>query len=224
MCANPFIDMRVASHYEQWYVGRGRRAAQLEKQLLAKLLAGFPNARTALDVGCGTGYFTRWLASLGLEVVGLDSSLPMLTEARRRGEAPFVLADALALPFGARTFDLVIFVTSLEFVADQTLALIEASRVARCGLLLGVLNRWSVTTLSYRVSGRALWRSARFFSPAQLRRLIRSSLDKRVEALRWRTTLWPLPGLGDLPLPWGGFIGMAVRLPDELKPVERGAR
>ena len=137
MCANPFIDMRVASHYEQWYVGRGRRAAQLEKQLLAKLLAGFPNARTALDVGCGTGYFTRWLASLGLEVVGLDSSLPMLTEARRRGEAPFVLADALALPFGARTFDLVIFVTSLEFVADQTLALIEASRVARCGLLLG---------------------------------------------------------------------------------------
>jgi ubiquinone/menaquinone biosynthesis C-methylase UbiE len=222
---NPFDDVRFASHYEQWYAGRGRRAATLEKRLLGKLLAGFPNARTALEIGCGTGYFTRWLASRGLEVVGLDSSLPMLREARRREDAPLVLGDALDLPFSERSFDLVVFVTSLEFVAGHALALIEASRVARCGLLLGVLNRWSLTTLSYRLSGRALWRSAHFFSLPQLRRLIRSSLENRVQALRWRTTLWPLPGIGDLPLPWGGFIGFAVHLADRVLPaVRREAR
>lgn len=222
-CANPFNDPGIASHYEEWYVGRGRRAAKLETTLLGKLLDGFPNAKTALEIGCGTGYFTRWLTSRSLKVVGLDSSLPMLKEARHRGKMPFVMGDMLALPFDARSFDLVVFVTSLEFVADQALALTEASRVARCGLLLGVLNRRSVTTLWYRLSGQALWRSARFFSPLQLRRLIRSSLGKRVQSLRWRTTLWPMPGVGDLPLPWGGFIGFAAHLGDVM-PIEQSGR
>jgi hypothetical protein len=33
-----------------------------------------------------------------------------------------------------------------------------------------------------------------------------------MRSVRWRTTLWPLPGVRDLRLPWGGFIGMAVKL------------
>ena len=194
MYTNPFDNTLVASRYEQWYMKRGQYAANLEKRLLGKLLARFPNTRTALEIGCGTGYFTRWLASQGLEVPGLDISPPMLREARRRGKQPCVLGDAIDLPFAARSFDLVVFVTSLEFVADQALALIEASRVARCGLVLGVLNRWSLTTLSYRLSWRNLWRSAHFLSPPQLQRLIHLSLKEGVQALWWRTTLSPLPG------------------------------
>lgn len=209
-CANAFDDPVVASHYEQWYAGRGRRAVKLEKRLFQKLLAGFPNAKTALEIGSGTGHFTRWLVSEGLDVVGLDLSPRMLREARSRGASPFVLGNALDLPFADRSFDLVVFVTSLEFIANRGLALAEASRVARCGLLLGVLNRWSLTTLSYRLSRRGLWRSARFFSPPELRRLVHSSLKERVKALQWRTTVWPLPGVGDMQLPWGGFIGLAV--------------
>ena len=219
---NPFDDPRVVSHYEEWYTGRGRRGARLEKRLLEKLLADFPRAGTALEIGCGTGFFTRWLGSRGFKVVGLDLSLPMLREARRRGNAPCVLGDALRLPFADRSFDLVLFVTSLEFVVDQAWALNEASRVARAGLLLGVLNKWSLTTLSYRLSGRGLWRSARFLSPPQTRRLIHSSLKERVLALHWRTTVWPFPAVGDLPLPWGGFIGLAVHLADAVLPAARG--
>ena len=71
-CANAFYDPVVASHYEQWYTGRGRRAVKLEKRLFQKLLAGFTNAKTALEIGPGTGHFTRWLVSEGLDVVGLD--------------------------------------------------------------------------------------------------------------------------------------------------------
>jgi ubiquinone/menaquinone biosynthesis C-methylase UbiE len=212
---NPFDNIGVAGCYEQWYAERGRRAAKLEKRLLTKLLDGFSNARTALDVGCGTGYFSRWLRSQGLKVAGLDLSPAMLREARRRGDATCVLGDALALPFAERSFDLVVLVTSLEFIADPLLALREASRVARCGLLLGVLNRWSLTTWWYRRSKQSLWRSARFLSPLQMQRLIYSSMKERVQALRWSTTLWPLPGAGDLPLPWGGFIGLAVELSGE---------
>lgn len=209
-CANAFDDPAVASRYERWYEGRGGRAVKLEKSLLRKLLADFPSHKTALEIGSGTGHFTRWLVSEGLEVVGLDLSPHMLREARRRGSSDLVLGNALDLPFADRSFDLAVFVTSLEFIADQGPALAEASRVARCGLLLGVLNRWSLTTLSYRLSRRELWRSARFLSPPQLRDLVHSSLKERVKALRWRTTVWPLPGVDDVQLPWGGFIGLAV--------------
>ncbi len=63
---NPFDDPAVAERYEQWYSGHGRRADRLEKRLLAQLLEDFPGASTVLDVGCGTGHFTRWMASRGL--------------------------------------------------------------------------------------------------------------------------------------------------------------
>jgi hypothetical protein len=36
-----------------------------------------------------------------------------------------------------------------------------------------------------------------------------------MRSVRWRTTIWPLPGVRDLGLPWGGFIGMAVKLNEE---------
>ena len=39
---------------------------------------------------------------------------------------------------------------------------------------------------------------------------------QRAKEVVWRTTLWPIPGLRELPLPWGGFIGMAVHLHEEM--------
>jgi SAM-dependent methyltransferase len=214
MCGqvNPFDDPAVVARYEDWYVGTGRRADRLEKALLSKLLADFEGARSALEVGCGTGHFTRWLAERGLHVTGLDTSPAMLAEARRRDSPSCVLGDALMLPFPARAFDLAFLITTLEFVSDPLHALAEAVRVARQGVLVGVLNRCSLFGLRRRVSHDHLWQSARLFSPRELARLARQAARRRVQAVRWRTTLWPLPGLGTLPLPWGGFVGLALHL------------
>lgn len=209
---NPFDDPTLASRYEDWYAGKGRQADLSEKQLLAKLLADFPQARSVLEVGCGTGHFTRWLAEQKLLSVGLDISEIMLAEARRRNGVEYVHGDAQALPFGDQTWDLVALITTLEFVPDPDRAIAEALRVARQGLLLGVLNRWSVLTLRYRWSGKPIWKSARFFTPCELKKLIRRIGGKRVQEIHFRTTLWPVPFVTDLPLPWGGFIGMSVRL------------
>lgn len=214
---NPFDDSTLASRYEDWYAGKGRQADLLEKQLLAKLLAEFPQAKSVLDVGCGTGHFTRWLGERGLQAVGLDISEIMLAEARRRNGAEYVHGDAQALPFGDRTCDLVALITTLEFVPDPDRAIAEALRIARQGLLLGVLNRWSLLTLLYRWSGKPIWKSAHFFTPGELNTLIRKIGGKRVEEIRYRTTLWPVPFITDLPLPWGGFIGMTVRLQTPLE-------
>lgn len=114
--SNPFDDPAVASRYEDWYATRGRRADRLEKRLLAELLSGFPQAATALDVGCGTGHFTRWLAEQGLRATGLDRSTVMLAEASKRNRLRYLRGDALALPFADKSFDIVAVITTLEFV------------------------------------------------------------------------------------------------------------
>jgi SAM-dependent methyltransferase len=62
-----------------------------------------PGARI-LDAGCGTGGYALGLAQHGYAVTGLDLSMPLLREARKRtnaGRASFMLVcgDLLALPF-----------------------------------------------------------------------------------------------------------------------------
>lgn len=209
---NPFDDPGLVSRYEEWYAGPGRRADRLEKRLLAKVLARFPQSRTVLEVGCGTGHFTRWFAERGLDATGLDTSTAVLAEARRLGGPAYLQGDAGALPFGDRAFDLASLITTLEFVPDPLRALAEAVRVARHGLILGVLNRHSLLVARYRRSGKEVWRAARFFTPRELADLVRQAAGDRLTRAWWRTTLWPLPVLGSLPLPWGGFIGPAARL------------
>jgi len=215
--ANPFDEPAFAGRYEDWYSGKGRRADLLEKDLLGKLLRLFPRARSVLEVGCGTGHFTRWMAEKGLDTVGLDVSEPMLNEARRLGGPSYFPGDALLLPFLDRSYDVTALITTLEFLPDPARALAEAVRVARQGVLLGVLNRWSLLALQYRLSGKAMWRSARFFGPGELAGLARQAAGPRAGTVVWRTTLWPISGVRDLPLPWGGFIGMAVQLHAEEK-------
>jgi SAM-dependent methyltransferase len=214
--ANPFDDPALASRYEDWYAGAGKDADILEKALLGKLLCLFPNARSVLEVGCGTGHFTRWMAERGLDVVGVDVSGPMLNEARRLGGGPrYLPGDAHSLSFADGSYDVTALITTLEFLPDPARALAEAARVARQGILLGVLNRWSMLTLRYRLSGKAMWRAARFFGPWELAALARRAAGGRARTTAWRTTLWPISGVRDMPLPWGGFIGMVVPLREE---------
>jgi ubiquinone/menaquinone biosynthesis C-methylase UbiE len=127
---NPFDDPALASNYEAWYQTIGRRSDQLEKKLLAWLISRFPTASTLLEVGCGSGHFTRWIGERTLQVTGLDVSFPMLSEAVQLDGVPYILGDALALPFADNTFDLVTLITALEFVSEPQLALAEALRVA----------------------------------------------------------------------------------------------
>ncbi len=209
---NPFDVPDVAARYEDWYSGAGRSADRLEKGLLAKLLASFPAARTALEIGCGTGHFSRWLSDRGFQVTGLDCSQAMLAEARRRNGLTYVSGDALELPYPDGAFDLALLITTLEFVADPVRALREAVRIARQGVILGVLNRWSLLALKRRWSGKRPWSAARFFGPQELAGLVRAAAGSRFRQARWRTTLFPLGWPTDLSLPWGGFIGLAAFL------------
>jgi SAM-dependent methyltransferase len=209
------FDEHIAAHYEAWYEApEGWRADVLEKASLRRLLESFPGASTILEVGCGTGHFTRWLNEQGLAAVGLDLSAAMLAQARTLDGTLLVRGDACRLPFADGTFDLVAFVTTLEFLESPWQALAEALRVTRRGLILGVLNRRSLLGLQRRLAGLlrpTAYDAAHLYSVGELGRLLRSVAGGEA-TIAWHTTLfprgWPWPRST---LPWGGFIGMALR-------------
>jgi ubiquinone/menaquinone biosynthesis C-methylase UbiE len=203
--ANPFDDPGVAARYEAWYLGPGASADRLEKELLSKALETFPRRETLLEVGCGTGHFARWFEERGLATAGVDVSRTMLAEARRLGTGAYFAADACALPFADRSFDLVALVATLEFLQDPARALQEAVRVARHGLVLGTFNRFSLYALGRRLRSSPLWRQARFFGSAEVRRLAEGAAGSRAHGvIRWAAS-WS-------PIPCGDFIVTALSL------------
>jgi ubiquinone/menaquinone biosynthesis C-methylase UbiE len=209
---------RVADHYEAWYkTPQGQRADALEKASLRLLLDGFAGAGSVLEIGAGTGHFTRWLSGQGVAAVGLDLATAMLAQARALDGILLVRGDACSLPFADDAFDLVALITTLEFLEHPQAALAEALRVTRRGLLLGVLNRRSLLGLQRRLAGflrPTVYDAARFYTVGGLRRLLRSVAGGET-TIAWHTTLfprrWPWPRLA---LPWGGFIGMALHMPE----------
>jgi SAM-dependent methyltransferase len=95
-----------------------------------------PDAVMSLvDVGCGDGAVTNELARRR-RVVGVDTSRTALGHV----QAEAVLADARALPFPDRSFDLALSSQMLEHMDDGSYAaaLRELSRVAQDYLLLSV--------------------------------------------------------------------------------------
>ncbi len=205
--SNPFQDPVLAARYQGWYAGSGLASVRPERSLLRWVLAHFPAPATLLEVGCGTGEFTRWFRHEGLRTFGVDASWPMLAEARRLDSGACACAEAEALPFPDGAFDVTALVTTLEFVASPIQVLREACRVARRGLVLGVINRTSLVGRRYRRTG-GLWDAARFFAPGELKEAVLEAVGPDAD-ITWRTTLWPWFERS-LPLPWGGFIGMAV--------------
>jgi SAM-dependent methyltransferase len=206
------------SHYESCYrTPYGQRTDRAERALLQTLLAGFPSARQVLEVGCGTGHFTTWLACQGVHVVGFDRSPTMVTELHRQTPTlPVILGDAHHLPFRTHAVDVIAFVTTLEFLDQVEIALEEAVRVARQGIIMVVLNRWSLGGLSRRWGAQArgsLLGQARDYSVGSLRTLVKHAGGKRVRKIRWSSTLFP-NGLWWLqaPLPVGEVLGMAAVL------------
>jgi SAM-dependent methyltransferase len=101
--------------------------------------AGVTIGGRVLDAGCGGGGMPLSLAEHAVQVVGID---PLdrfrdagVTLGRERGAAnlTFALADGMALPFAADTFDLVLSHAVIEHVADAPLYLRECRRVLRSG-------------------------------------------------------------------------------------------
>lgn len=119
----------------------------------------FPGALW-LDVGCGAGTYTRFIAEQGVSVIGVDYSMPTVIKARTRSrtDIKFVVSDVRNLPFSPRLFDGVLCFGVLQALADNKEALLELVGLVRPGgeLWVDALNRGCVVNV-----GRVLWRTLR---------------------------------------------------------------
>lgn len=168
----------IAAHYDRWYDGpRGAVYDRLEKRAVAALLAGNARGARLLDVGSGTGHWAAWFSARGFRVTAVDISIEMTVRAvaKRIPTTDWLVADGHALPFADGSFDVVSAMTTLEFVRDPERTLSEMERCARRPggtLLVGALNRLSRLNRRRMERGKEPYRSARLFSPAELRMLL----------------------------------------------------
>jgi SAM-dependent methyltransferase len=92
--------------------------------------------RDVVELGCGTAYWSAWLAGRGARVVGLDTSECQLATARmlQREHAlafPLVHADAECTPFRDASFDLAISEYGASIWCDPYRWIPEAARLLR---------------------------------------------------------------------------------------------
>jgi SAM-dependent methyltransferase len=87
-----------------------------------------------LDVGCGPGLATTAAIERGASAIGVDFSEAMVDEARGRNPGvEFQVADAQALPFDDRSFDVVLSNLTVHHLGDPDKFLAEAFRILRPG-------------------------------------------------------------------------------------------
>jgi len=204
-----------AAAYDAWYqTARGSWIGETEYRLLFRVLAPAPGD-SLLDVGCGSGYFTRRFSRDGLLVTGVDPDAEMLRFAAEHSAArePYLFGDARALPFPARCFDLCVSITALCFIQEQSRALAEMLRVTRRRFAIGLLNRKSLLYLHKgRAGGVGAYRGAHWHTAAEVGSAF---AGLPVTRLTLRTAIF-FPGGNRyahlceriLPsrLPWGSFL------------------
>ncbi len=155
------------SKYDAWYqTDKGKWISNIEFNLLVNLLQ--PKAtKSLLDVGCGTGQFSKRFSDMGLQVTGLDNNLAMLDYAKTiDNKIDYIQANAEKLPFKDETFDYCSAVTSLCFIQNPQQSLQEMVRVSKKGIILGLLNRFSLLYLLKRNSPG--YKGARWDTPASI--------------------------------------------------------
>ncbi|MCE7861723.1 MAG: class I SAM-dependent methyltransferase [Chloroflexi bacterium CFX2] len=134
-----FARVNIQDAYNEWsdiYDSNTNPTRDLDAQVTRLLLTGqrFPSI---LEIGCGTGKNTEFLATLGDSVLAFDFSEKMLARARQKVTADhvrFALAD-ITQPWNCadNSFDLITCNLVLEHIKDLNHIFAQAARTLRSG-------------------------------------------------------------------------------------------
>lgn len=111
-----------------------------------------------VELGCGTGYFSSWLARRGARPIGLDNSGSQLSSAlrfqREFGMAfPLVHGDAERAPFVDASFDLAVSEYGAIICCDPYRWIPEAGKILRPGGHLVFYGNSYLLTLTFPDDG-----------------------------------------------------------------------
>lgn len=111
-------------------------------EVLARELAG---RGRILEIGIGTGRIALPLREAGVDVAGVDLSVPMLERLLAKGAAPVVAGDATRLPFRDRSFGAAIAVHVLHLIPAWREAVSELVRtIGLGGVVLVSQGTWNL--------------------------------------------------------------------------------
>jgi len=204
--------------YDAWYqTPRGTWISETEFQLMISQLQPQP-ASTLLDVGCGTGHFSRRFAAHGLQVTGIDPDAGAINFARQQdGSIIYLKGSAEKLPFPDSSFDYCVAVTSLCFIEQVEKAITEMWRVSRKAMVLGLLNRNSL--LFNQKYNHGSYLGARWDRFGDVINIL-SDLKPGIAGVSHGTAVF-LPWAGCIArtietvvpnkVPWGGFLSVCIR-------------
>jgi malonyl-CoA O-methyltransferase len=129
----------IRAGYDRWaavYDHEANPLVALEEPLVREAL-GEVSGLAVLDLGCGTGRHSLWLAARGASVTAVDFSAGMLEEARKKpggGSVRFLVHDLHEpLPLAAASFDRVVSGLVLEHLRALDGLFAEARRLLRPG-------------------------------------------------------------------------------------------
>jgi ubiquinone/menaquinone biosynthesis C-methylase UbiE len=213
-----------APAYDRWYATPlGKLADRVEKEAIFALLPEVSGLRL-LEVGCGSGNISLTLAHRGARVVGLDASGPMLAQARDKTgqeglDLLWIEGRASHLPLADESFDGVLSILALDFMAGRETALLEMVRVLRPGgfVAVAMLNRYSLWSLKRTIRAwfkPSLWRQVRFITPRELQRLLAGHPE--LADIRTRQAVYFPPWENSRLLPYYPYLenlGKKVNLP-----------
>lgn len=167
--------------YDVWFeTPMGRLIKSYESKLILRMLTPVPG-EVILDVGCGTGIFTKDILEAGARVVGLELSFTMLSRALTKfGGQIFqpVIGDMRRLPFTNSSFHKAVSITAIEFIQDARGAIEELFRITKPGGIIVVatlnsLSPWAKRRKEAAQKGHPLFRHTIFRSPDEMRGLSR---------------------------------------------------
>ena len=126
---------KVRDGYDRWsivYDDDQNPLQGLEGPLVQKACGNVQGLKV-LDMGCGTGRHTLWLAQAGAKVTGIDFSEAILDKARKKTKEysiKLIKHDLHErLPFRSGQFDMVVSGLLLEHIADLAYYFSEVARV-----------------------------------------------------------------------------------------------
>ena len=130
----------------------------LWKPFLATRIKRLSSGVVSVDVGCGTGEYTKEMAG-ARKITGIDISPGMISFARKKMKsagvkATFILSDAQHMPIAANSVDFVSCIGLLEYV-DPRKTLAECRRILKPGgkMLVVAPNKWNPYIIAMRING-----------------------------------------------------------------------
>jgi ubiquinone/menaquinone biosynthesis C-methylase UbiE len=152
------IDPKQAATYERFRLPGSSFHTAKYNRIVRRISS--KRQKTVLEVGSGTGIYTRFLLKDFKKVIATDIDPEMVSEAKNRLKgAKVVLADARRLPFDNNSVDVVFGVSVLHHIKERNAVFREAARVLKPGgyAVFCEPNIWNpmtaLTQLWYREPG-----------------------------------------------------------------------